>query len=54
MAVAQKEQQMFMRKKYKKHLQVMAFLPWMHEVPNLADKAEPHIWQNRAIKVVSK
>lgn len=41
-------------KKCKQHLQVKRFLPWMHEVPNLADKAEPHIWQNRAIKVVSQ
>lgn len=41
-------------KKGKQHLQVKTFLPWMHEVPNLADKAESHIWQNRAIKDVSK
>lgn len=42
------------KKKHKKHLHVKTLLPWMHEVPNLAEKAEPHIWQNRAIKVVSK
>jgi len=53
-ADAQKEQQMFTRIKHKRHLKVKTFLPWMHKVPNLADKAEHHIWQNTAIKVVSK